>query len=210
MRPNHNAGQVSDWGRTQRTPASNLLGRHYRNATVGSGFAYNNMPGIGGNGASNGTCAQRARFWPIAFEFPTFVRIFTSVQTLESGATMRMGTYNLDENMVPTTLIEDCGTVDASTTGVKSLDATKPLLGWVAIALWASNHSTVRYLRGSSIIAEGGLLFGDSSVYGGGAFYCWGIDSVDYSGGFPSTAPTVTARGLSDNLMMPALRIAKA
>jgi prepilin-type processing-associated H-X9-DG protein len=126
---------------------------------------------------------------------------------LEAGATLRVGTYNLNDDLEPTTLIEDYGTMDASSTGTKTIVGAAPVVGRFAVAAWASNHATVRYQRGNVLLADGHLMFGDATPYAGNYGYCWGVNSVDYSGGLPATAPAVTIQGATTNLIMPAVSI---
>lgn len=196
-----NSGQVSDWGRSD-FKYSGITGFNKMPIAATSGF-YNNAPGVNTGGASNGTCAQRARWWVWSTDRLLSIQIYINVATLEAGATLRVGLYNVNENLEPTTLIEDCGTLDASSTGAKFVNATAKPLGTFCVAAWASNHSTVRYNRGASSIGEGQLSFGDINRYSGNYGYCWGVDAVDYSGGLPAVAPAVTVQRLTTNLIMP-------
>jgi hypothetical protein len=187
------------WSRS--SPTTNLWGRYYKDSVR----TYNNAPGIATNAASNASCAQIARWWLWGSDRPVTVTIRVRVQTLEVGATARLAIYRLNDDLIPTTLVEDFGTVSASTTGTKSVTGTIAVSGPFAVAVWASNHSTVRYTRAATTIAEGNLLFGDSTAYNGQYGMCWGVEAVDYSAQFPSTAPTVAIRRDTDNLIMPAV-----
>lgn len=196
-----NSGQVSDWGRTPVIPASNLWTRYYKSGTR----QYNLAPGVNTNSAGNANSARVNRWWIWAVDRYSIVTIRVNVTTLESGATVRVGTYNLNDDLEPTTLIEDYGTMDCSTTGAKTIVGTIPVSGRFAVAAAVSNHSTVRFTRAASSIAEGHFLFGDLTAYNGNYGYCWGVDSVDYSAGLPATAPAVTIQGVTTNLIMPAV-----
>jgi hypothetical protein len=200
-RPNWNSGQVSDWGRSD-SKYSGFTALNKIPVGTNVGF-YNNAPGVASGGASNGTCAQRARWWLWSTDRLLSIQIYITVSTLEAGATLRVGLYNVDERLQPTTLIEDCGTLDASSTGTKFVNATAKPLGTFCVAAWASNHATVRYNRGASVIGEGQLFLGDNTRYNGNYTYCWGVNSVDYSGGLPAVAPSVSAQSLTTNLIMP-------
>jgi hypothetical protein len=164
-------------------------------------------PGVTVNATQNATSAERARWWIYSVDRFSIITIRMSVQVAESGATLRVGTYNLDDDLRPSTLVEDYGTMNASSTGIKSIVGTFPVIGRFAVALWASNHANVRYTRASATLVEAHYLFGDASAYANNQGYCWGVDSVDYSGGFPAVAPAVTIQSATTNLMMPAISI---
>ena len=96
----------------------------------GSGFAANNYySGLlcGTDGATTLTVtANRLYVMPfIIGSTGAFTRIGLSVTTLSAGAA-RLGIYNVAAG-VPTTLVQDCGTVDTGTTGAKEITITQSL-----------------------------------------------------------------------------------
>lgn len=135
--------------------------------------------------ASTGTTAQTMALYPIYVDRPlTLDALAIRVTTLEVGATVRLGIYNLDSAFEPTTLVADYGTVSCDTTGMKEAAGSTALTpGWYAMAYWCSNHATVRFNRNNH---------SDYNVLGtnGGAFtnaYClWTVTPADYSAGLPS------------------------
>jgi hypothetical protein len=167
-------------------------------------------PGVTAAAGSGASCAKVARWWLYATTKPMTVQhIATFVSTLESGAEQRLAIYNVNENGAPTTLIADYGTVSASSTGRKLASGSTVVTGRFAIGVWSSDHSTVRYFRASTALTE--MMLGDGSFLDSPGAVCWGIDNVDYSAGFPATAPTaftqITPRSPVNSLTMPGVTL---
>jgi hypothetical protein len=92
----------------------------------------------------------------------TVDRVAVRVATAEAGATPRIGIYARDANNRPGDLILDCGTVDASTTGVKEItvSATIPAgLFFMAVAFQGASSA----LRLTHINLGGNIVKGHST-----------------------------------------------
>lgn len=136
-----------------------------------------------------GQQAQRLCLHPVVLNRPATVSdLSTYCSTSEAGSTLRLGLYGMDDNLRPTTLIADYGTVSGASTGGKTATGTTVVDGPFMLAVWASNHTTVRWSR-YSVIRE---LYGESSVGYGRTNYFLTATSVDYSNGFPQRLPTLS------------------
>lgn len=135
--------------------------------------------------------AQYAFWWLFWVPTPKQVTCDVRVAALESGATARLSLWTTTDAAKPGTLVEDMGTVSAASTGVKSLTSSASVSGWVTVGVWQSNHSTVRYTRGTASTS----LF---SPYGmpkdhqvGRRPFCWYATGLNYSSAWNSTLPTL-------------------
>lgn len=125
--------------------------------------------------------------------------------TQESGSTLRLGIYACsDLNLTVGSLIADYGAVSGASTGKKEATGTTYVdAGWFFIAVWASNHSTVRWMRATSFREP---PFG-SQIALGRSYFAWVSSSTqDYSSGLPSTPPTLS---LADTASNPNLAVAQ-
>jgi hypothetical protein len=122
---------------------------------------------------------------PISF---TIQSINFYVFTAQSGSTARVGLYNV-ANGLPTSLIQDFGTVNTSSTGPTSIATTSPNLvltpGWYAIA-YSSSVSNVfvgqtLYTSDFSYSLLGTHSVADTPPQG--------YRSTSSYGAYPSTAP---------------------
>jgi hypothetical protein len=90
-------------------------------------------------------------------------RIAVNVSVAEAGATPRLGIYGRSATNRPGSLILDCGTVDASTTGTKiiTINTTIPAgLFFLAVAYQGASSS----LRLSNCALDGGIIKAHGSV----------------------------------------------
>jgi len=51
----------------------------------------------------------------------TFDRIAIDIETLDNGKDIRLGIYNCNSSLEPSSLVQDCGTVDTDSTGLKAI-----------------------------------------------------------------------------------------
>ncbi|WNT44598.1 minor tail protein [Arthrobacter phage Tillums] len=91
-----------------------------------------------------------------------FVRIGTEVTVAAASSTVRLGIYNIGTNGLPTSLVLDAGTIDASTTGAKEITIDTGVLpaGLYGLAAVAQGGTpTVRTITGG-----GGIEVGNGSL----------------------------------------------
>jgi hypothetical protein len=177
---------------TWATPSGGGGGGTMPFALPSAQWMYPQHMGTGATNTQAAATAQRFHLTPMFIARDcTVTDALARVQTLESGATMCLGIYGSDDELVPTTLIADFGTVSATTTGDKTITGLSQALsqGWVFLATWCSNHSTVRYAKFS--VASLGVWspFGHHTSQRTN----WGRalgGTIDYSAGLPSTPPT--------------------
>lgn len=116
----------------------------------------------------------------------TVVNLATYCWTGEAGAYLRLGIYNASADIVPTTLITDCGNLSGATAGSKDLAVSVAVpAGWFFICVWAPNFSTVRWNRVNAFMSKG--PFG-SDVTGGIKPFYGRQTATDYSAGLPASA----------------------
>lgn len=141
------------------------------------------------NSATSGSCAQLTALYPIFVDRAlTLDRLAVSVTTLEAGSTARLGIYSLT-NGSPVNRVADFGTVDCSSTGIKTASGSQAVgPGWYALAVWVSNHATVRFkTNGFGLNA----FLGDDFSAGSNANCMWTVTATDYSAGLPSTISAI-------------------
>lgn len=149
--------------------------------------------------ATSGSTAQLTALYAIYVDRPlTLAALAVRVSTLEVGATARLGLYSLT-NWEPDALIVDYGTVSCDTTGTKEATGSTALTaGWYAMAVWVSNHSTVRFYKNS---------YGDTNTLGTAGVFAnanslWVVTATDYSAGLPSN---ITATVTDSSVARPAV-----
>jgi hypothetical protein len=134
----------------------------------------------------------------------TLAGLQTVVVTLEAGSTARLGIYSFT-SLVPDALVVDYGTIDSSTTGIKEATGSTVLdPGWYALAIWCSNHSTVRYARPTFALTQ--ILGGTLGTSTNGNAFWKGSGALDYSGGLPANATSLSAENPSVQRPMIAAR----
>jgi hypothetical protein len=78
--------------------------------------------------ASTTITQYRAYLWPLFIsESITIDRIGVECTTATASTTWRIGIYNSDSNGLPSTVLLDAGTVDTSTTGLKTITVSQTL-----------------------------------------------------------------------------------
>ena len=103
----------------------------------------------GGAAPQSAANAQVATWFPCWVHKPVRPLLRSYCFTLEAGSSARFALWTLDHATIrPGTLIEDLGLMAGTSTGAKALSAsTATVTGWFFLAVWASNHTTVRWGR---------------------------------------------------------------
>jgi len=112
-------GISSNWAYDHKA----LLDAHTKNMLEQSlvGKYYNSL---GGRAASNVTLVadRLCGYLIVVARTMTFDQILIGVQTAgDAGTAARLGIYNLDSALAPSTLVKDYGTVSVATTGAKTI-----------------------------------------------------------------------------------------
>lgn len=118
-------------------------------------------------------------FYPVIIRKSlTFDGIGVNVGTAGTGASPRLGIYGRDSNGLPSNLIIDSGTVDASTTGAKPLTMSNTTLKagvyWLAILTnvacgitgYSGNPNFYPFFGSTTINTNVGVGFSKSQTYG--------------------------------------------
>ena len=139
--------------------------------------------------------AQVATWFPCWVHKPVRPLVRSYCFTLEAGSSARFALWTLDHATIrPGTLIEDLGLMAGTSTGAKALSAsTATVTGWFFLAVWASNHTTVRWGRPTFDLSKCQMFGGTTGVAWGRTQYGWRVDGVDYSSAWNSTLPTLQA-----------------
>lgn len=147
-------------------------------SATGPGFATNNyysgIP-VGYDGATNtAVSANRLYFYPFPINsIGAFTRIGVRVTTLHAS-NARLGIYNM-VNGLPTTLVQDCGTVSVGTTGNKEITITQTLN--------PGSYALASVFSGTPTMAFGVNMYANNST--GGAFeFFGGTDATFASAGY--------------------------
>ena len=138
--------------------------------------------------------AQVATWFPCWVHKPVRPLLRSYCFTPEAGSSARFALWTLDHaTIMPGTLIEDLGLMAGTSTGAKALSAsTATVTGWFFLAVWASNHTTVRWGR-PTFDSSKCQMFGTMAVAWGRSQYGWRAAGVDYSSAWNSTLPTLEA-----------------
>jgi hypothetical protein len=121
----------------------------------------------------------------------TVAALGTYCGTGQSGAEMRLGIYASSINATVGALVADYGAVSGASIGAKTVSGSTVLdPGLFFICAWASNHTTVRWVRPQTIQMYT-LLYGDNLPGNGRLQWCW-FATADYSAGLPANPPTLT------------------
>lgn len=154
------------------------------------------LPGWYSGGVTNGTPGDHIAYIPIfVSETTTFDRIGANVAgTGSEGALIRFGVYNF-ANGVATTLIEDFGTIDVTTSGAKEIVINRTLArGWYAIAMISNGKggvlSSMDMSKTRPPVAEG-----TTSALNTAPQYVLGIalnQTAQCTNGLNATASTIT------------------
>ncbi len=144
-----------------------------------------------GDGNQEHTSGNLSRTWASPMVVPRKLkidRLAVNVTTLQAASLTRLGLYRAQADGTPGVLVVDGGTVDSSTTGVKTVtvdESLSPGLYWCA---WEYNVASVG-LRGRN--SGSALALGFSSSLGN---FSLGIVYVTHTfGALPDPFGTVTA-----------------
>lgn len=191
---------------TKRPTIDGFLGLHrgpkqFLPVSGGGVYAGDVMPT--GSGSASTTAHNNVINWsPLFVPYASIIdTIQCRVQTLEAGAICRLGLYMITSlgTMPVGARVADFGTVDASTTGIKTLSGlAQPVTkGLYALCAAASNHSTVRYRKPET--AANFFIYGEAGASSFLGTAGWSDASTDYSGGLPSTITATAAFGGNAN-----------
>jgi hypothetical protein len=126
---------------------------------------------------------------PIATSFQA---ILGWVATLQASNTYRLGIYQDNGSGVPGALILDAGTIDASTTGQKSITISQSLSGLIWLAAVEQGGS-----GGAQLFMYPNLDMSDLKVTGTGNYGAIRSSSTSVSGGLPNPAGAVSVSSLA-------------
>lgn len=149
----------------------------------------------GGAAPQSAANAQVATWFPCWVHKPVRPLLRSYCFTLEAGSSARFALWTLDHATIrPGTLIEDLGLMAGTSTGAKALSAsTATVTGWFFLAVWASNHTTVRWGRPTFDSSKCQMFGAAVGVAWGRNQYGWRVEGVDYSSAWNSTLPTLQA-----------------
>jgi len=120
----------------------------------------------------------------------TLDRIAINVTTAAAGATARLGIYADDGTTYPGSLVLDAGTVDVSTTGMKTITISQELTpGLYWLCVWSGGGPTIRGVAGGGAYP---ILSLDSTL--AAAVYNRYEATLTY-GSYPSTFPAGASAG---------------
>lgn len=175
---NKNELQAAKIQNLSSAPSSPATGQFYFNTTSNRLFVYNGSAWIptsniasprakdnGGTirymlpGIELSTNSTRALVASTIYYSPFIVRtpitvdqIVTEITTSAASSACRMGIYKADSDLQPTALVNDSGTIDSSSTGVKSISISVTLDPGVYLTALNSNGTpTLRTIRGGSV-----------------------------------------------------------
>lgn len=166
---------------------------------TGSGYWH----GRGGSVASIGALgANYLRAMPMFFDRAcTATSMAIYISTAVASSTVRLGIYADDGAGAPGTLVIDAGTVDSSTTGVKSPTTFSASLTtglyWL-VAVQQGGASPVSWNRDNAD-GMGGFIFASpvTNLAQYGSYNCY-LLSTSTSGALPSTAPAAPSDRIED------------
>jgi hypothetical protein len=190
------------------------LPRNFRFANTNGVFAANTAWGrhsplsclVNQTTASAASVATNAVWYPFFIPRQTAVTISVNCTTLQASSIIRIAMFSADEGtLLPVTRTEDAGTVSGASTGVKQLTTAGTYVGLVYVALWLSNHSTVRWTRvnpdASALNPFGGAGGANARVPFG-----WIATGLDYSASWPAgSPPALTSANSTDHINYPAV-----
>jgi hypothetical protein len=135
---------------------------------------------------------NRAYYWSLFLsEAITIDRLGVEVTGANASTTWRIGIYNSDSNGLPSTVLLDAGTVDCSTTGLKTITVSQTIqAGFYFIAGCWQGGSSSPFLR--SLLQTGGIYSPIASTNQQSTNYItqYHVDSV--TGAFPTFSGSST------------------
>lgn len=156
-----------------------------------------------GQAASNAT---NAVWYPYFVPRSATLTVSMRCSTLQAGSTARIAIFSANEATVePVTMVEDLGTVSGASTGDKSLTSMGTHSGLIFVAVWQSNHSTVRWIR-VNVVDSAMRIFGNAGGASSRIPYGWLATGLDYSASWPAgSPPALTSANFSDHVNYPAV-----
>lgn len=156
-----------------------------------------------GQSASNAT---NAVWYPYFVPRSSTLTISMRCSTLQAGSTARIAIFSGDEVTIqPVTMLEDLGTVSGASTGDKNLTSAGTHSGLIFVAVWQSNHSTVRWIR-VNVVDSPMRILGTAGGASSRIPYGWIATGLDYSSAWPAgSPPALTSGNFSDNINYPAV-----
>jgi hypothetical protein len=155
--------------------------------------------------AMNASQATYAVWYPFFIPRQTAVTLSLSCATLQASSFIRVAMFSADEGtLLPVARTEDVGTVSGASTGIKQITTAGTYQGLVYVALWLSNHATVRWIR-LAVDSSAMNPFGSAGTniripYG------WIATGLDYSASWPAgSPPALTLANHADHLNGPAV-----
>ena len=155
--------------------------------------------------AMNASQATYAVWYPFFIPRQTAVTLSLSCATLQASSFIRVAMFSADEGtLLPVARTEDVGTVSGASTGTKQITTAGTYQGLVYVALWLSNHATVRWIRlavDSSAMNPFGSAGTNTRIP-----YGWIATGLDYSASWPAgSPPALTLANHADHLNGPAV-----
>jgi hypothetical protein len=156
-----------------------------------------------GQSASNAT---NAVWYPYFVPRSSTLTISMRCSTLQAGSTARIAIFSGDEVTIqPVTMLEDLGTVSGASTGDKNLTSAGTHSGLIFVAVWQSNHSTVRWIR-VNVVDSPMRILGTAGGASSRIPYGWIATGLDYSSAWPAgSPPALTSGNFSDHINYPAV-----
>jgi hypothetical protein len=155
--------------------------------------------------AMNASQATYAVWYPFFIPRQTAVTLSLSCATLQASSFIRVAMFSADEGtLLPVARTEDVGTVSGASTGTKQITTAGTYQGLVYVALWLSNHATVRWIR---LAADSSAMnpFGSAGT-NARIPYGWIATGLDYSASWPAgSPPALTLANHADHLNGPAV-----
>lgn len=155
--------------------------------------------------AMNASQATYAVWYPFFIPRQTAVTLSLSCATLQASSFIRVAMFSADEGtLLPVARTEDVGTVSGASTGTKQITTAGTYQGLVYVALWLSNHATVRWIR---LAADSSAMnpFGSAGT-NARIPYGWIATGLDYSASWPAgSPPALTLANHADHLNCPAV-----
>ena len=118
----------------------------------------------------------------------SFDRIGTEIVTAAASGLTRLGIYNCDTDLQPTSLIVDSGDLDSSTTGVKSATISVTLQPGRYLLAMVNNSNGIAFR-----CIKAGMLAGLLPTLGSSPYVIRGTLAFSYAA-LPSTGPAFTAQ----------------
>ena len=148
---------------------------------------------LGGAVGTYGITVDKINYFPIIVQSSiTLDALVLNVATLTVGGLLRMGIYNADRDWQPTSLVVGTGTIDASTTGIKTVSVTNTLSpGRYLMAMTANASITLR-----SYFAHASFIGLPTTLESGDMFNQFYILSITFAA-FPSTGTKWTGTAVT-------------